>query len=89
MYTRNTKGPVFFKGVDIEKILVSNKIYFGKKSYKCFIGYLNNDHKVKPLHIMLPKKRPHVRCYDVQTKWMYLLIEDDKLLEKCNTVWNK
>ena len=39
MYTRNTKGPAFFKDVDIEKVLVSNKIYFGKKSHKCFIGY--------------------------------------------------
>ena len=23
-----------------------------------------------------------VKCYDVQTKWMYFLIEDDDLLEK-------
>ena len=39
MYSRNTKGPAFFKDVDIEKVLVSKKIYFGKKSHKCFIGY--------------------------------------------------
>ena len=24
-----------------------------------------------------------------QTKWMYFLIEDDELLEKYNTIWDK
>ena len=36
-----------------------------------------NDHKVKPLHIMLPKTNA------------YFLIEDDGLLEKYNTNWDK
>ena len=75
------------KDVDIEKVLVSNKIYFGGKN--CFIGHLSNDHKVKPLDIMLPKTSTYVTSYDGQTKWMYFLIEDDDLLEKCNTSWNK
>ena len=35
--------------VDIEKILVSNKILFGEKSYKYFIAHLYNGNKVKPL----------------------------------------
>ena len=38
---------------------------------------------------MLPKTSAHVRSYDGQTKWMYFLIEDDDLLEKCNTIWDK
>ena len=38
---------------------------------------------------MLPKTSAHVKNYDVQTKWMYLLIEDDDFLEKYNTIWNK
>ena len=48
------ESPIFLKDVDIEKVLVSNKISSGKKNYKYFIGYLHNDHQVKPLHIMLP-----------------------------------
>ena len=40
----------FLKGVDIEKVLVSNKISLGERNYKYFIGYLYNDHKVKPLY---------------------------------------
>ena len=53
------------------------------------INYLYNDHKVKPLHIILPKTSAYVRSYDRQTKWMYFLIENDDLLEKYSTVWDK
>ena len=48
-----------------------------------------NDHKVEPLHIMLPKTSAYVKRYDRHTKWMYFLIEDDDLLEKYNTIWDK
>ena len=43
------------KDTDIEKVLVSKKISSGEKNYKYFIGYLYNDYKVIPLHIMLSK----------------------------------
>ena len=59
------------------KKIVSNKISFGEKNYKYFIGYLYNDHKVKPLLIMLPKTSAYVKNHDGQTKWMHLLIEED------------
>ena len=45
------KTPIFLKDVDIQKVLISNKISFGETNYKYFIGYLHNDNKVKPLHI--------------------------------------
>ena len=48
------KSPIFLEDTDIDKVLVSKMISFGEKT-KYFIGYLYNDHKVKPLHIMLPK----------------------------------
>ena len=38
---------------------------------------------------MLPKAKAYVKSYDGQTKWMYFLIEDDNLLEKYNTIWDK
>ena len=43
-----------------------------------------DNHKVRRLHIMLSK----TSAYDGQTKWMYVLIEDDYLLEKY-TFWDK
>ena len=38
---------------------------------------------------MLPKTSAYIKSYDGQTKWMYFLIEDDDLLEKYNTIWDK
>ena len=38
---------------------------------------------------MLPKTSPYVKSYDGQTKWIYFLIEDDDLLERYNTIWDK
>ena len=38
---------------------------------------------------MLPETSSYVKSYDGRTKWMYVLIEDDDLLEKYNTIWDK
>ena len=77
------KTPVL-KDVDIEKLLVSNKIFFGEENYKYFIGYLDNDNKVNPLYIILPKTSAYIKSYDGQTKWMYkcLLVYE---VTFCNT----
>ena len=64
-------SPIFLEDVDIEKVLVFNKSSNGEKNYKYSIGYLCNDHKVKPLHVILPKTDTYVKIYDGQTKWMY------------------
>ena len=67
---------------------MSIEISFGEKNYKYLISCLNDNHKVKPLHIVLPKS-PYVKSYDEQTKCMYFLIEDDDLLEKYSTTYEK
>ena len=67
------KAPIFSKDIDIEKVLVSNKISFVEKNCKYFIGYLYNDHKVEPLHMMFPK----TSVYDGPTKLMYFVIKDN------------
>ena len=38
---------------------------------------------------MLPKASTYGNSDDGQTKWMYFLIENDDLLEKYNTIWDK
>ena len=60
--------PIFLGDVDIEKVLVSNKISFGEKNYKYFIGYFDNANKVKPVNIMLPKTSAYVKSYEGQTE---------------------
>ena len=75
--------------MDIQKVLVTKKIFSGEKDYKYFIGYLYDDYKVKSLHKMLPKTNTFVKRYDGKTKRMYFSIEDDVLLEKYNTIWDE
>ena len=70
-------SPTLFKKCRCWEVLVANKIPFSVKNYKCFIGCLYNDNKVKPLHILPPKTRAYVKSYGGQTNWMYFLIEDD------------
>ena len=54
------KTPIFKKDVDIEKVLISNKIFLGEKHCNYFIGYLYNDHKFKPLYIVLTEASVYV-----------------------------
>ena len=58
------KSPILLGDVDIEKVLVSNKISFSEKNFKFFMSYFYNDHKVKPLNVILPKTNAYVKCYD-------------------------
>ena len=83
------KSPIFKRYVDIEKVLVSNKIFCGERIYRYFNGSLYNDHKVKPFHIMVSETSAYVKSFDGQTKWMYFLIENDDVLEKYNTIDDK
>ena len=45
------KASIFFRDVNIEKVLVSKKFLLVKKNYKYFTGYMYNNHKVKSLEI--------------------------------------
>ena len=73
--------------VDINKIIVSNNIFLGKKGFKYFIGYEDND-KVTPLYIMLPKMSGYRRNYN-ETKYMSFLVNENDLLERFNEIWDK
>ena len=75
--------------LDIENVKASNKISSGEKKCKHFIGYLYNDYKVKPFHIMLPKTSAYVTSLNGETKFICVLNEDHDLLVKYNTIWDK
>ena len=75
------------KNIDINKIVVSNKIFFGKKGLRYFVGYKDSK-KIRPLCIFLPKMTAYRQDFD-QAKFMSFLIKDDELLEKYNEIWKK
>ena len=55
------KRPISRDNREVNKIAVSNKIFFGKNNFKYLIGY--KDAK-KPLCIFLPKMSPYTRDFD-------------------------
>ena len=69
------------------KIVVSNKVSFGKKGFRYFIAY-KDAKKNRPLCI-LPKMSAYRKDFN-ETKYMsFFLIKDDKSLEKYNEIWEK
>ena len=80
------KRPISIKSIDINKIVVSNKVSFGKKGIKYFIGW-KDAKKIRPLLIFLPKMSVYRRDFN-ETKDIVLII-DGELLEKYNEIWEK
>ena len=69
------KESISIKNIDINKIVVSNKVSFGKKGFKYFIGY-KDAKKIRPLCIFLPKMSIYKKDFD-QNKYVSFLIKDD------------
>ena len=70
--------------VNIDRIVISNRVCFGKKGFQYFVGYENDYERVMPLHIMLSKLSGYRRNID-ETKCMSFLIKEDELLK----IWKK
>ena len=47
--------------MDIENILISNKISAGEKIYKYFISYIDDDNEGKAVNIMLAERIGYVK----------------------------
>ena len=74
--------------LDVNKILVSNKESYGKKSsLKFFIGY-NDDDAIRALCIKLPQMIGYVKNFD-SNKTMSFTVNDNKLLKKYNKIWER
>ena len=80
------KRPILIKNIDINNILVPNKVSFGKKSFKYFTGY-KDAKRIRPLCLYVYFFRKWVRIEKTLMKLkIYLLIKDDELLGKYNGI---
>ena len=86
MSTRRTFLCISIKDININKIIVSNKLSFGKKNLNFSLA--SKMLKNRPLYVFLPKMSGCRRDFD-ETKYMSFLIKDDELLEKYNGIWEK
>ena len=73
--------------MDIDKIVVSNKVPIGKKGFKYFLGY-EDANKIRPLCVFLPEMSAYRKDFD-EIKYIPFLIKDNELLEKYNEIWDK
>ena len=63
------KGPISIRNIDINRIVVSNKVYFGKKRFKYFIGY-KDAINIRPLCTFFPKMSTYRKDFD-ETKYIF------------------
>ena len=78
------KIPISIYDVNIDRIVVSNKVSNGKKGFQCFIGYEDDFEKIMPLCILLPNMNAYRKNFN-ESKYMSFLIKDE-LLEKYNEI---
>ena len=61
--------PTSIKNIDINKIVISNKVSFGKKGFEYFIGY--NDAKKLDLYVYFSQKSLHIDKGFDETKFVF------------------
>ena len=75
--------------VDLNNIVVSNKVKGNNETSKYFIGYLNDVDIVVPLCIILPRMSGYIKYFENGGKNMSFKIEDEDVYIKYNQIWNK
>ena len=83
----STNFTYFNKNIDINKIVVSNKVYICKNGFKYFIDY-KDIKKTRPWWIFL-SKRNALRKETDETKYMPLLTKDAELFVQYDETWEK
>ena len=81
------ESPISINDIDINEIVVSNKLSFGKQDFKYFIGSKDNK-KIRPLWIFFTEMSIYKRYFD-KTKCMYFVIKDEKIFYKYIKIWKK
>ena len=63
MILKLRKSPILINSIYINKIVVSNKVFFSKNVFKYFIGYKDGK-KVRLFYILLPRMSAYWRDFD-------------------------
>ena len=81
------KKPYGVYDIDTERILASKKESYGKKgSIKYFVGYNDKD-VIRSLCVKFPQMVGYVKNFD-GNKMMSFRVNDKKMLEKYNKIWD-
>ena len=74
------KSLISINNIDINKIVVSNKLPFDKQGFEYFIGYKDNK-EIRPLCIFFPGMSIY-KTYSNKTKCMYFMIKYERSFDK-------
>ena len=75
--------------VNVNNIIISNKVKNSNDTYKYFIGYMHDIFLIKPLCIILPQMSGCIKYFENGGKNMSFKIEDENVYIKYNEIWNK
>ena len=82
-----SKEPVDLLSVNVDQILVSDKLKRNNEGFKYFIGYLEGE-IVKPLCTILPQMSGYIKYFENGGKNMSFLIKDDEVWETYDKIWD-
>ena len=75
--------------IDINNIVVSNKVKSNNETSKYFMGYVNDIDEISALCIILPQMDGYIKYFENGEKNMSFNIEDDEVYIIYNQIWNK
>ena len=78
-----SKQPIALHLVNVNQILISEKLKHSDKDFKYFIGY-KDDNIIRPLCIILPQMSGYVKYFGGGGKNLSFMIKDDSVLIKYN-----
>ena len=85
-----SKKAVNLSSVDVDKIVVSNKIKGNNETRKVFIGYMDDiGGIVTTLCIILPQMSGRIKYFEYGGKNMSFKIKDESIYLIYNEIWNK
>ena len=85
-----SKKATNLKEVEVDKIIVSNKIKRNNETSKIFIDYMDDiSGIVTPICIILPQMSSWIKYFENGGNNLSFKIEDDSVYLKYNEIWNK
>ena len=82
-----SRQPIDLKSVNLDQIVVYDKLRHSEEGFKYFIGYQESE-IVKPLCIILPQMSGYIKYFENGGKNMSFLIKGDEVWEKYEKIWD-
>ena len=82
-----SKQPIALNLVNVNQILISDKLEHRDQGFKYFIGY--KDDIIRPLCIIIPQMSEYIKYFDDGGKNMSFIIHGDSAIAQYNEIWNK